>query len=161
MLGEFFSSVPGKKVLGNKKNQAVLLNVWASVYWFVWDLFDILLSGLDFEVTPKHFLSKGEVIYLFHVSGILSLLPQETDWSLFCLAWLSSPLSHLPTGHKISALSRQVTQHGAICSNVMMYHRLTADKKLPYYEFMLLQYVQFVYPKGTFRSLLIETSCSF
>lgn len=141
--GIFFSSVPRKKVLGNKKSSStvkclsVCLLIYLGPFWY--SVFWAWLWG-----NSQTFFVQEREGYLFILPVWHFVLATTRDWSLSCLAWLSPPLSHLPTGHKISALSRQVTQHGAICSNVMMYHRLTAHKKLHYYEFMLLQYVQFV-----------------
>lgn len=52
---------------------------------------------------PNHLCPTEKVVYFifFVLSGIFpSLLQEISDWSLSFLAWSSSPLSHLPTGHK-------------------------------------------------------------
>ena len=66
-----------------------------------WTFFDIVFSVQDFEAFPKPLMFKREVVVCFLSSGFFPSLPEEIpDWSLSLLAWWSSPLSHLPTGHK-------------------------------------------------------------
>lgn len=112
-------------------NQAALLNLWVSVYWFIWDLFWYVVF---FEVIPKSFWSKREEsIYLccpvWHFS-LATTSNSKLVFVLFGMVELPS-LSHTsPQGRKSLLFCRAVnaTEHGATCSNVIVHCRLTADK---------------------------------
>lgn len=126
---ELFSSVPVREVLGNTK---ALSNVWVSVYWFIWDFFDIVFSLQDFEDFPKPFMSNREgcLFYFFVLSHFP--LTATRDFRLVFVFFGMVELSSVSPPHwaQISALWIQVnvTKHGAICSTVR-HHRLTADIK--------------------------------
>lgn len=63
-------------------------------------IFECLLIylGLFLILKKKRFFI---ILLFFPLSGVFPSLPQEIpDRSLSFLAWSSSPLSHLPTGHK-------------------------------------------------------------
>lgn len=105
-------------------NQAALLNLWVSVYWFIWDLFDMF----SLRWFPNHFGPRERSLFIYVVlSGIIPLLPQAIpSWSLSCLAWLSSPLSFTPL-HRAENLcsfveqwmQQNMEQHAAMPSYTM------------------------------------------
>lgn len=127
-----------------------------SVYWFIWDLFLIFcFLCRTLRWFPNHFGPRERRLFIYVVlSGIFPLLPQAIPCpSLSCLAWSGSPLSHLPTGQKISAVlktskcNRTWRQHAAMSSCTTGWQQ---TNNLHYDEFMLLQYVKF--PPGVFSS---------
>lgn len=126
MLGE-----KKRRSLG-KQNQAALLNLWVSVYWFIWDLFLIFcFLCRTLRWFPNHFGPRERRLFIYVVlSGIFPLLPQAIpSRSLSCLAWSSSPLSHLPTGQKISAVLKTSKCNRTWSNMQQCHHAPQADSR--------------------------------
>lgn len=114
------------------QNQAALLNLWVSVYWFIWDLFLIFcFLCRTLRWFPNHFGPRERRLFIYVVlSGILPLLPQTIpSRSLSCLAWSSSPLSHLPTGQKISAVLKTSKCNRTWSNMQQCHHAPKADSR--------------------------------
>lgn len=131
-------------------------NLWASVYWFIRHLFDILFffppsTGL-WGTSQIILVQKERLLFIYLFCPVWHRTPRchKRFRARLCPVWHcpGSPLFHLPTGQKISALWRQVNgteQHAEMASCSAVWPR---TNHFHCDELMYLQSVPF--PPGVF-----------